>query len=41
MGRIATEIVFNLLAGSTTEKSYTFQTDLILRDSTAPPRQRD
>jgi DNA-binding LacI/PurR family transcriptional regulator len=40
MGRVATEIVFNLLAGSTTEKSYTFQTDLILRDSTAPPRRR-
>ena len=41
MGRVATDIVFNLLAGSTTEKSYTFQTDLILRDSTAPPRKRD
>jgi len=41
MGRVAIEIVFNLLAGSTTEKSYTFQTDLILRDSTAPPRKRD
>ena len=40
MGRAATEILFNLLAGSTTEKSRTFQTDLILRESTAPPPRR-
>jgi DNA-binding LacI/PurR family transcriptional regulator len=41
MGRTASEILFNLLAGSTMERSSLFQGELILRDSTAPPMRRD
>ncbi len=41
MGRTATEIFFNLLAGSTTERSSLFQGELILRESTAPPMLGD
>jgi DNA-binding LacI/PurR family transcriptional regulator len=37
MGRKATEIVFNLLAGSTTERRSLLNGELILRESTAPP----
>jgi len=41
MGRKATELLFNLLAGSTMERSSVFQGELILRESTAPPVRRD
>jgi hypothetical protein len=37
MGRLATEILLNLLAGSKTEISRKLQTELIVRESTAPP----
>jgi DNA-binding LacI/PurR family transcriptional regulator len=37
IGRIATETLLNLLAGSQTETSRKFQGELIVRESTAPP----
>jgi len=37
MGRMATEILLNLLAGSTSETSRSVQGELIVRESTAPP----
>src|SRR5260370_39769813 len=41
MGRLATEILLNLLAGSKTETSRKLQTELIVRESTAPPAFRN
>lgn len=38
MGRMATEILLNLLSGSMTETSRILKGDLIVRESTAPPR---
>jgi DNA-binding LacI/PurR family transcriptional regulator len=38
MGRMATEILLNLLAGSAAENSRVVKGELIVRDSTAPPR---
>ena len=37
LGRMATEILLNLLSGSKSETSRSIQGDLIVRDSTAPP----
>jgi DNA-binding LacI/PurR family transcriptional regulator len=37
MGQVATEILLNLLSGSTTETSRRLQGELIVRESTAPP----
>lgn len=40
MGRLAAEILLNLLSGSTTETSRKLQGELIVRESTAPPALR-
>ena len=40
IGRMATETLLNLLGGSSTEISRKVQGDLIVRESTAPPRSR-
>ncbi len=40
MGRIATEILCNLLNGSKSESSRRLQGELIVRESTAPPKRR-
>ena len=40
MGRMATELLLNLIDGSKAETSRKVHGDLIVRDSTAPPRSR-
>jgi DNA-binding LacI/PurR family transcriptional regulator len=40
MGRMATEILLNLLSGSKSETSRSVQGELIVRESTAPPLAR-